>query len=61
LLVYPNTDAAGNYADAKENARFPSRMENAEGYFLSRAGMEWFAGHYLGDPKQGGDQTVNLA
>ena len=31
----------------RENARFPSRAENAEGYFLSRAVMEWFSGHYL--------------
>src|SRR3989441_7680447 len=45
LLVYPVTDVAGNFADAKENARFPSRSENAEGYFLSRAVMEWFCGH----------------
>src|SRR5580698_226452 len=37
LLVYPVTDVAGNYADAGENARFPSRTENADGYFLSRA------------------------
>ncbi len=36
LLVYPVTDVAGSFADAKENARFPSRSENAEGYFLSR-------------------------
>jgi acetyl esterase len=50
FLVYPATDAVGNYADASENARFPSRTENAEGYFLSRAVMEWFAGHYLADP-----------
>src|SRR4051795_9998815 len=51
LLVYPVTDVVGNYANAKENARFPSRAENAEGYFLSRAVMEWFAGHYLSDPQ----------
>jgi acetyl esterase len=59
LLVYPVTDVAGNYADAKENARFPSRAENAEGYFLSRAVMEWFAGHYLGDAKHGADWRVS--
>jgi acetyl esterase len=59
LLVYPVTDVAGNYADASENARFPSRAENAEGYFLSRAVMEWFAGHYLGDAKHGGDWRVS--
>jgi acetyl esterase len=59
LLVYPVTDVAGNFADAKENARFPSREENAEGYFLSRAVMQWFAGHYLGDATQGTDWRVS--
>jgi acetyl esterase len=59
LLVYPVTDVAGNYADARENARLPSRAENAEGYFLSRAVMEWFAGHYLDDPKHGTDWRVS--
>jgi acetyl esterase len=59
LLVYPITDVAGNYADAKENARFPSRAENAEGYFLSRAVMEWFAGHYLAEAKHGADWRVS--
>jgi acetyl esterase len=59
LLVYPVTDVAGNFADARENARFPSRTENAEGYFLSRAVMEWFAGHYLEDAKHGADWRVS--
>jgi acetyl esterase len=59
LLVYPVIDAAGNYADPKENARYPSRNENAEGYFLSRAVMEWFAGHYLGDDRHGTDWRVS--
>jgi acetyl esterase len=59
LLVYPVTDVAGNYADAKENSRFPSRAENAEGYFLSRAVMEWFAGHYLEDAAHGTDWRVS--
>jgi len=59
LLVYPVTDVAGNFADAKQNARFPSRAENAEGYFLSRAVMEWFAGHYLEDEKHGADWRVS--
>ena len=59
LLVYPVTDVAGNYADAAENARFPSRAENAEGYFLSRAVMQWFAGHYLEDAKHGADWRVS--
>src|SRR5271168_3881941 len=59
LLVYPVTDAFGNYADAKENARFPSRSENAGGYFLSRAVMEWFSGHYLADKSHGADWRVS--
>jgi acetyl esterase len=59
LLVYPVIDVAGNFADAKENARFPSRAENADGYFLTRSAMQWFAGHYLGDPKQGTDWRVS--
>jgi acetyl esterase len=59
LLVYPVTDVVGNFADAKENARFPSRAENAEGYFLSRAVMEWFCGHYLADPSDGTDWRVS--
>jgi acetyl esterase len=42
-----------------ENARFPSRTENAEGYFLSRAVMEWFAGHYLDDIRHGADWRVS--
>jgi acetyl esterase len=59
LLVYPVTDAAGNFAGAKENARFPSRTENAEGYFLSRAVMEWFCGHYLASAADGTDWRVS--
>ncbi len=59
LLVYPVTDVAGNYADEKANARFPSRRENAEGYFLSRAVMQWFAGHYLADERHGEDWRVS--
>jgi acetyl esterase len=55
LLVYPVTDVLGNFADTAENARYPSRKENAEGYFLSRAVMEWFCGHYLEDKADGTD------
>jgi acetyl esterase len=59
LLAYPVTDVAGNYADAEVNARFPSRTENAEGFFLSRAVMQWFCGHYLEDAKHGEDWRVS--
>jgi acetyl esterase len=59
LLVYPVTDVAGNYADATENARFPSRAENAQGYLLLRAVMQWFAGHYLADAAHHEDWRVS--
>jgi acetyl esterase len=59
LLAYPVTDVAGSFADPAENARFPSRAENAEGYFLSRAVMQWFAGHYLSEASQGTDWRVS--
>lgn len=59
LLVYPVTDVVGHYADAAENAKFPSRAENAEGYFLTRATMQWFCGHYLADKTQGSDWRVS--
>ncbi|HZC71159.1 MAG TPA: alpha/beta hydrolase [Jatrophihabitans sp.] len=39
LLLYPAVDLLGEY---------PSRHENAEGYFLTLADMQWFAEHYLG-------------
>jgi acetyl esterase len=39
LLVYPVTDA---------HLAQPSIDENADGYFLTKADMEWFRGHYLG-------------
>jgi acetyl esterase len=59
LLVYPVTDVVGAYVDPDENARFPSRAENAEGYFLTRATMEWFTGHYLADAAHARDWRVS--
>lgn len=41
VLIYPATHLFGDY---------PSRTDNAEGYFLDVPTMTWFAGHYLGDP-----------
>ena len=40
LLVYPVTDLA---------ATFSSRVENGEGYFLTKESMDWFEACYLGD------------
>ena len=42
LLLYPVTDW--------HTPGWPSYAENAEGYGLTRATMEWFWGHYLTDP-----------
>ena len=42
LLVYPAVDLLGEY---------PSREENAEGYFLTLADMRWFGEHYVGMPE----------
>ena len=46
VLVYPATDLTASH---------PSIDENAEGYLLTKASMEWFIGHYLDgtdlDPK----------
>ena len=39
LLLCPAVDLLGEYR---------SRVENAEGYFLTLADMRWFAEHYLG-------------
>jgi acetyl esterase len=38
LLVYPATDLG---------MRHPSIEENSDGYFLTKANMSWFLGHYL--------------
>jgi acetyl esterase len=50
LLVYPSTDFAGDY---------PSRAENAEGYFLTLADMEWFANHYVGEASDLTDRRLS--
>lgn len=42
MLLYPVTDW--------HSPGTPSYAENAEGYGLTRATMEWFWGHYLADP-----------
>jgi acetyl esterase len=39
VLIYPVTHVAGEYE---------SRVDNAEGYFLDVATMEWFFGNYVG-------------
>lgn len=41
LLIYPVTDMRGGTS---------SYQANGEGYFLTASLMEWFLGHYLGEP-----------
>ncbi len=52
LLVYPAVDMLGEYA---------SRVDNAEGYFLTLADMEWFATKYLGVTDPGTTEAEKLA
>lgn len=44
LLMYPSTDPSMS---------FPSINEFADGYFLTKANMEWFRDHYLGTQEKG--------
>jgi acetyl esterase len=48
FLIYPATDGSGDY---------PSRKENAEGYFLDVPTMIWFMDHYA----PSGDDDVRFA
>jgi len=50
LLIYPVTNHAFDTA---------SYRENAEGYFLTRAMMQWFWNHYLERPEQGRDPRAS--
>ena len=59
LLVYPAVDLAGNLRSAAANARYPSRTENATGYFLTLDVMQWFTGHYLGPSGDGLDPRAS--
>ncbi len=44
VLIYPVTDSS--------SLETTSHREFAEGYFLTRAAMDWFTGHYLASPDQ---------
>jgi acetyl esterase len=41
LLIYPVIDQAEDH---------PSRLEKAEGWFLTKENMDWYTDHYLADP-----------
>ena len=46
MLIYPvTTTARGN--------QFASYTDNADGYLLTKASMEWFWDHYLASPDDG--------
>ena len=53
LLLYPGVDFV-------EGDDYPSRTENAEGYFLTAQDMAWFRSHYLPDPARGSDPTASV-
>jgi acetyl esterase len=59
FLIYPATDLAGCYGAAAANARYPSRQENAQGYFLTGDSMRFFAGQYLPRPKDSEDPRAS--
>jgi acetyl esterase len=59
LLIYPATDLVGRYGVAAENAKYPSRQENADGYFLTGEAMRFFAGHYLPRPQDSEDPRAS--
>ena len=59
FLIYPATDLAGAYGSTAENARFGSRQDNAEGYFLTSDAMRFFARHYLAGAEDGLDPRAS--
>lgn len=49
LLIYPSIDLPMSHASVDEFAH---------GYFLTRAGMNWFRSHYLETPEQADDEQL---
>jgi acetyl esterase len=47
LLIYPATDLVGRYQSETENANYPSRTTNSNGYFLTTDAMRFFASRYI--------------
>jgi acetyl esterase len=50
FLIYPAVDAEGEY---------PSRVENAKGYFLEQPTMDWFYSHYAGSWEDAKDPRLS--
>jgi acetyl esterase len=59
FLIYPAIDVAGAYKSQADNAKYPSRRTNAEGYFLTTATMAFFASQYLRSPKDALDPRLS--
>ena len=53
LLLYPSVDFV-------ESDDYPSRVENAEGYFLTAVDMAWFRDHYHPDPARKSDPYASV-
>jgi acetyl esterase len=53
LLVYPVIDVGATRVE------YPSQRENAEGYFLTTAQMEWYRDQYLGEDAHGEEPYVS--
>jgi acetyl esterase len=53
LLLYPSVD----FTEADD---YPSRVDNAEGYFLTAADMAWFRDHYMQDPGRKSDPYASV-
>lgn len=51
VLIYPSVDPSMSFA---------SIDEFAQGYFLTKAGMNWFRGHYLETPEQAQDPDLQF-
>ncbi len=46
LLIYPVTDLS------QDDGRYPSRVENAEGYLLTQDDMDWFTASYVAEGQE---------
>ena len=53
LLIYPSVD----FVDTDDH---PSRVENAEGFFLTADDMRWFGDHYVPDPGRKSDPYASV-
>jgi acetyl esterase len=59
FLIYPTTDLVGGYRSEAENAKYPSRTQNAQGFFLTLDAMRFFAGQYAPNPQQACDPRAS--